>query len=255
MWFLGSSTTYGEGQRDGYTIASQVARLAEAARLPVRVRNFGQRGWVHFQEMLLYEQLLADEPTPAFSVFIDGANEVAAQAIADEDVPTHLLAPDYATRLAGVGTGAEGPIDAPDGPNAALRVWRAYRSESLTASVVGWISGAPAGAEPDDAFGLEENGRSALAVYERGRALTLALSRDHKVVPLFVWQPFEIDVASLRYVRQHLSAPTVDIADALDGHEEDFIDPIHTNESGARRVAQAIWRELRPQVEQWYAER
>ncbi|MEZ5320885.1 MAG: hypothetical protein R2698_02170 [Microthrixaceae bacterium] len=44
VWMFGGSTTWGEAQRDGYTIASYLGRLAEKAGTPIVVRNFGQRG-------------------------------------------------------------------------------------------------------------------------------------------------------------------------------------------------------------------
>ena len=38
----------------------------------------------------------------------------------------------------------------------------------------------------------------------------------------------------------------VDLADALDGHPDPlFWDTVHTNEAGARLVAEAAWPELR----------
>ncbi len=257
VWFMGSSTTFGEGQRDQHTIASEVARMAEAAEMPVRVRNYGQRGWVHFQEMLLYELLLADEPAPAFSVFIDGVNEVAGQVLASGTAPWQLLSKGYGAAFADLGSLSPSPsLPEADGSSTS-DVWAAYAEHSTVRKVVRWIgTSSPAGAQEadDDAFERAETGRRALAVYERGRMMSIALSEHHGVDPLFVWQPFEAPVASIDYIRAHLSSPTIDIADALDGHEVDFIDGLHTNERGSRRVAAAIWKQLRPKVERWYAE-
>jgi hypothetical protein len=63
LWMFGGSTTWGEGQRDDYTIASWLSRLAARGGIPLDAHNYGQRGWTHFQEMILYEQQLPEEPT------------------------------------------------------------------------------------------------------------------------------------------------------------------------------------------------
>lgn len=55
VWFFGGSTLWGEGQRDAHTIPSEIGRLAEAAGNPIRVRNFGVRGYTALQELLVFE--------------------------------------------------------------------------------------------------------------------------------------------------------------------------------------------------------
>ena len=64
IWMFGGSTTWGEGQRDEHTIASDIAKLSEEDGTPVRIVDYGQRGWTHFQEMILFEQLLAAGDAP-----------------------------------------------------------------------------------------------------------------------------------------------------------------------------------------------
>ena len=53
VWFFGGSTIWGTWQRDSMTVPSQVARLlGERGLRDVRVRNFGETGYVSSQEMI-----------------------------------------------------------------------------------------------------------------------------------------------------------------------------------------------------------
>ena len=100
----------------------------------------------------------------------------------------------------------------------------------------------------------EQDGIDAGQVYERGKQLTLNIAERAQVEPLLFWQPMAYQgPPQLRAIEQ-LTDSTVDISDSLDGHEDVFIDGGHTNEEGARIVAEAIWEYLGPQVQAWYKE-
>lgn len=262
VWMFGGSTAWGEGQRDEYTIASDIARIAERAGTPVRVVNFGQRGWTHFQEMILFEQLLASRPKPDLALFYDGANEINAQSLDVKGVPTHVLVDQYAKltsgRVASEFTGQ--PRSSPW--NSLQVIWDEYSTHSAIRKIVGRLQdefAAPVGATEID--GGKDDGRhsnytktiqdarNAVDVYERGRRMTEDLASDHHVEAVFFWQPVKAGPAE-EWADDHITAPTINISDALDDHQDVYIDGGHTNEVGARIVAERIWKEIGSKVRQ-----
>lgn len=266
VWMFGGSTTWGEGQRDDYTIASDISRIAARAGTPVRIMNYGQRGWTHFQEMILFEQLLASQPKPDLVLFYDGANEINAQTLGAKDVPTHTLADQYAERLAGRSITQQFGSKGGSEPSALQTIWDEYALHSAIRKVIGRIDDAvspsagaaplrPAAASGDDkpaGAGTYYNktiddARNAVDVYERGRRMTEHLAADHGVDAVFFWQPVKVGPTE-KWANAHITPPTVNISDALADHQEVFIDGGHTNEEGARIVADRIWKEIGPKV-------
>ena len=277
VWMFGGSTTWGEGQRDDFTIASYLARLAEDAGRPIRVMNFGQRGWTHFQEMILFEQLLASEPAPAVAIFYDGANEINAQTLGAKGVPSHTLADQYAEKISGGISSEFAPDEAPPAPpSKAQLAWESYLSHSAIQQFVRVVKGqfdTPAGAselvvtqgdgggsgdsgqngassQSEAGFGdtyvkTQQDAERALDVYSRGRALTTFLAEEYGVIPIFFWQPVSAGEAE-KWANANVSDPTINISDALNSREDVYIDGGHTNEEGARIVAERIWRDLAP---------
>lgn len=262
VWVFGGSTTWGEGQRDEYTIASYLARIAEREGSPIRVVNYGQRGWTHFQEMILFEQLLAEGPPPQAAIFYDGANEINAQTLGVRGVPTHTLAAQYAELISGGIADEVRTVAEPEEPNPAREIWTTYLEHSALRRAVGSLRDQfdpPAGASTaqasdppvdDEAEDIGQNyvktvddARAAVEVYERGRELTQHLAREYDVEPHFFWQPVVAGEAE-RWANRNMSAPTIDISDALDDHFGVYIDGGHTNEEGARLVAERIWSEI-----------
>ncbi|MFN8050297.1 MAG: hypothetical protein U0Q22_02570 [Acidimicrobiales bacterium] len=257
VWMFGGSALWGEGQRDGFTIASYVARRAEASGLPVVVRNFGQRGWTHFQEMLLFEQLLASEPLPDVVVFYDGGNEVNAQSLSVKGVPTHVLVDQYAALISG-GIPDDASDATPDDDTPWSIAWKAYTDASAIRRGVKWLRATLAG--DAGASGLDradtpsssprplytptsQDASNAVKVYRRGRSLSQYLARRAGVAPLFVWQPLRGTAADAEAAGE-IDAPTVNLSNALAGHEDVFIDSMDTNEDGARLVADRLWDEI-----------
>lgn len=274
VWMFGGSTTWGEGQRDEYTIASWIARLAEEDGLPVRVANYGHRGWTHFQEMILYEQelaRLARADRPDFSIFYDGANEITTQSLLTEAVPSHTLVYGYAKQLAGSTVATEFVQTGDDGPGFDA-AWVAYREHSALHKLVGYFRASPAAATPaqDDLEGIEDeqdanesgsvsdyqmteqDGIDAGRVYERGKQFTLMLSQRYEVTPFLFWQPVGYLGPPHQRAVEQLTEPTIDISDILADHDDVFIDGGHTNEEGARLVAVEIWRQMEPAIRAWY---
>lgn len=250
--FFGGSALFGEGQRDGHTIPSEVARLAEAEGVPIRARNFGQRGWVLWQEMTLYEQLLAAGEQVDLSVFYDGANDLTVQTQPNSGVPTHYDVEQYARRLAGVEGGA-GELGGRDVGTQVRRWWERrsllYRWGAWLADEASPAAGAAEGPDPDDVPGYEERGTD---VYLRTRALTRHLSETHGVQDSYYWQPQAQDLEEYRWAAEEVGPTTVDLSRSLDGRPEVFLDFVHTNEVGARLVAAAMWETLGPRIHEWY---
>ena len=74
--FYGGSTTWGYFNRDIHTIPSEIARLAAAHGLPVKVTNFGVPAYVMAQETILFTEKISHGTRPDIAVFYDGFNEM-----------------------------------------------------------------------------------------------------------------------------------------------------------------------------------
>lgn len=252
VMFFGGSTTFGDGQRDEHTIASEVARLAEAAGMPIRAVNVGQRAWVLWQETLLFEQLSALE-APDIAVFYDGGNEVAAQLQASTaGHPTHYDVDSVATRL--TGRPPRGAEPAAPGPSEWDQAVAAYRAHSAVHKALRQFRSRQPAAEGvadsprvDD---LAAVGRDAAEVYRRGRAVAIDIAERRGVEPVFFWQPtrYHAEDESHLVAAAQIGPPTIDIRDALDDHHDVYLDAIHTNEEGARIVAARMWEHLEPLI-------
>lgn len=79
VWFFGASALFGDGQRDAHTIPSEFARRAEAAGILVDVRNYGRPATSMWQELELFQQLVAAGAKPDLVVFYDGFNDLEGQ--------------------------------------------------------------------------------------------------------------------------------------------------------------------------------
>ncbi len=250
VWFLGGSTMFGfSAQRDLHTIPSEVVRLAEADGVAVRAHNFGSPGYVNMQETVLAAQLLAAGERPDLIVFYDGINDFGLafqQAFGGIGVvgdPSDLSAYAYRQALAGQLTGsAEPPAPLATVPD----VGTPPRAAAVIAALMG--------------------------TYERGIELAGALG-DHYGVPVaHFWQPDLFNTAELepgerevvaalgldqfrydaiariaRSTAASLPEGVVDLSDAFAGDGEPVLtDQAHTNELGARLVAEAMYPHLAP---------
>jgi len=275
VWFFGGSAMFGEGQRDQHTIPSEVARLAAADGLPITARNYGQRGWVHMQEALLYEQQLAITSPPALAVFYDGPNDLQAAAMFRDAVPSDLHADEYAQILRNkhIDTTQLSSADADGG----FDLVEAYSEHSAVRKLVRWLASQPAGAAPSGAavrsapvqdddggssvrngdgnliWGSIDDGEQGIEIYQRARAISRFVGDEAGVDSTYFWQPVSTDQPAVGYAREHLPKGVIDLSDVFGRAEGDvYIDTTHTNEAGARMVAEAMWARLKPQVEAWY---
>ncbi|MEL7207291.1 MAG: SGNH/GDSL hydrolase family protein, partial [Actinomycetota bacterium] len=251
LWFFGGSTMWGEGQRDDHTIPSEIARLAADDGMPVRVVNYGERGYVSRQELELFDRELGLRSAPDLAVFYDGTNDFNVQSPDFNEsrylggVPTVYDAGAMAAALGGVSRDErrrdlyERYIES----SAAHEVWSGLR---------GLFGLVPAGASPAAGDESDQVERT-VAIYERSRHLIEALAADFDVETRFYWQPQSGSTDTdtpYRVAADRVSAPTVDLSQLFAGIDEStvYIDGGHTNELGASMVAEAIWQDLRPRV-------
>lgn len=236
VWFFGGSTMFGSGQRDAHTIPSVVAQLAEDAGVPIRTENFGVHAYTSAQEVDSLELALQDaEEIPDLVVFYDGFNDVEVG---------------MAGALLGV---------APGVPARAVPPLPGVEGEDLPPPVPF--------ASADERYDGIVTARSAAM----DGARQLGRARGFDVVD--VWQPNaytrpltaseertldDLGIDDLQRavysriheeVRRRLPSDVIDLADALDGAPTVYYDTVHTNEEGARIVAEAMFRELRDDLD------
>lgn len=235
VWMFGGSTTYGVGQRDGHTIASDLVRLARAQGLRLAVVNLGCPGEVNWAETLHFERLLRTGSTPPdAAIFLDGINEWD-RAFTREIVG--LLDP--AVPFAGYAS-------------------REDQDRLLAeARARGYVEDHDQGRQM----------RLAAAQYRQGVERARAVGAAYGVPVVHFWQPAlftmpttapgnatvfvndEIDPATAlvsgRYYRQAAARSGVDPVDLMDIFDDAdrplFFDCCHTNEAGARLEAAAMY--------------
>ena len=176
---LGGSTLWGTGERDAYTIPSQVAaQLRAAGTLDVRVENYGETGYVFTQELLRLLLELRQGARPALVVFYNGLNDLFATAINGE-----CGIPQNERRRA---------VEFAIGRFLNTRGWREFKDLVTTA----WTRGVggqtadvrlPAGA-PRDSVGAVRAAQT-LACYQGTAELVEVLARAFGFHVLYVWQP------------------------------------------------------------------
>ncbi|MFN7148523.1 MAG: SGNH/GDSL hydrolase family protein [Microthrixaceae bacterium] len=243
VWFFGGSTMYGIGQRDDHTIPSVIARLAEADGIKIEAINFGVSGDANWPETIRFAQALVDMPLPDLVVFYDGANEmgVSSQRLEEGSTDPNTL-------------GRYGVSD----------LERELHRDSMDGEVP----------EP----GTPERGKLqvelAAAQYRRGVELSRRLGDHHDIPVMHFWQPQafakvpspadeelwrrvqfpEEELGTTRRLyaqaRERSGMDPIDISDALDSTDRAvYFDSSHTNELGARIVAEVMYEYLRPQLE------
>lgn len=266
VWMFGGSTTWGDGQRDLHTIASEIARTAEADGLPVRVSNFGQPGWASWQEMLAFERALAHRGPPDMAIFYDGVNEFEIQrqeGLSEDPIPfqaaSTAAAVDIETMVSegqvpaderGSISEASTPLQRGDWALGAL-VER-YGAESVSGRLWQGLSGVfgvqAAGAQSADTD--EVIVANAVGIYRRAQAMIQLLAEREGVEVASFWQPRLAVLPGYEEALTELGPDVVDLTGVLDDEPPDsiYIDAYHTNERGARIVAEAIWADIGPRL-------
>lgn len=278
VFFLGGSTTFGLFQRDDHTIPSEVARLAEADGLRLRVFNHGRMAYTNWQETLLLSELVAGGEVPDVAVFYDGANEILTQFRNGPHLePGHQNELEYARRIGFSEDGGE-LVQQQQGSRLG-NLSRAWRDVSAATWLSRRVRGAPTETPPSTApltsawVGDQEQqadvvGRSAAALHARGVDVARRLGEGYGFRTAFFWQPFlyskprvegeepargslgtdpEAWTQAYAVARDELGGRVADLGDALDGVRRPVMyDFVHTNEDGARVVARALYERLQP---------
>lgn len=254
LWLYGASTVFGLGQRDDHTIASYLAKLAWADGIALEVENRGIPAEEHWQEANRLRWDLTRHPAPDMVAFYDGASDIVGASWLEQqhlpDIPdpiepmteSFLASPAISQAIRDFKSGGETQPPLPPGVTV----------EPVT-------SVAPRSAA--------EVGRLAAARYERARRMSVDLAEIHQLRTFWFWQPtrfsrppVEGEPAQPTDARSRATAAAaaaalpegvIDLTDALDGSSKPiFSDDVHHNEEGARRVAEAMYEQLRPTLEE-----
>jgi len=235
VWFMGGSTMFGIGQRDEHTIASEVARIAADAGMPIDARNYGTSAYVGWQEAGLLRRLMAREDRPDLIVFLHGVNDFSQTC-------RHLAAGiDPMSRTNPL---TDAPID-PDGP----QEFNCWDDPSAGGAVVASVLDASMAEAASVADGVPIVEFWQATAYTRKPSPTDAELLEHLDETRY---DFDRSGAVYRAAISADAVPGVDLTDVFDDHEGPvFFDWAHTNELGARLLAEAMWeRRLRDEVEQ-----
>lgn len=228
VWFIGGSAAFGVGQRDEFTIASELVRRADRAGVSLTVRNFSVMGLTVVQEAEKIEaRLRAGEKAPDLVVFYNGYNDVSATLMSSV---VHGIDPDEPAKM-----------DFND-----------------------WYAFVEGGLDPRDAGTPDQLGALSAQKYRR---VVDAVSHELRAAgtnSLFVFQPdalasprqyeaarqtWELPESIRSYTDEALTvassqlAPTVlNLRHSLDDHPRPvFFDLMHSNEEGARLVAERMY--------------
>jgi lysophospholipase L1-like esterase len=241
VWYFGGSTMFGIGQRDDHTIPSEIARLAKADGTTVRSVNYGAPGWVNWQETMLLQELLRTEAPPDLIVFYDGANDWTA---GQERVEHANLAIDHNWRMSLSDDEAalrdrsfpriEGQVDASD---VVPFVAAQYRRGVAWARRMADAAGVPVLHFWQPSMETKRFAPSDDEVFERTNTDPPPVGER--------WSTERHDAL----VRSKTGA--IDVSDALDDVDVPVLwDWAHTNELGARTVAEAMYAHLAPEFDE-----
>lgn len=242
--FLGGSVMFGQGQRDAHTIPSEFARVAERAGVPVEVHNYGMYGWVSWQEYQYLERLLASGERYDLVVIYDGENDYMAQLSNYSQDPTDGAA----QILAEFGAQAHEKEYTYAGFLDGFRDLAAtYRSNSGVARVVDHVMHTDDDRQPwraeTSAVTPEDAIHTTFDIYERSQAAVGDLAARYDTPVRYFWQPQKLGWPES--VRSRIPSGTRDLTDVFAGvSPSPYIDYVHTDERGARIVAERLWREV-----------
>jgi hypothetical protein len=233
VWFFGGSTTFGDGQRDLFTIPSEVAKMAAADGVQIRAVNYGSQGYAAWQEVDLFKRLLKGHQAPDFAVFYHGVNDLSltcSEMRVGLPFGTRITLSDVTT--------AKGPL-MPRDCELLPRVAAKGMADTLTRDMgEARRAAAPSGTkvveylQPNPATQPISPSEMAFLTHLHW---TIGWIRAQRIL-------FPAEVADER-------PPPVDLTGALD-HETQpvYLEYAHTNELGAKDIARALYRDLKPRL-------
>ena len=239
VWWVGGSSAFGMGQRDEHTIASYLVQEAGEAGISLDVQNIAVPGWTLWQEFQgVLARLASGEQAPDMVVFFDGHNDVggtlfsSAAGSLEPDEPAFLDPAEVQqfSALPVPSFGDETQI-ADLGRLAAARYQRVQRLivEQLTAlGIRSEFFFQP------DAFATDVQRHVIGLIYGDRPELQAAIESSGAAFAAAA-EDLEPEVHNLRGVFDAMAVPV-------------FTDTVHTNESGARIQAEAIFDVVEPEL-------
>ena len=237
IWLYGGSGAFGVGQRDGHTIASELARAAAADGVALDVQNRGIPGEMHWRNSTRLAWDLTQSPPPDLVVFYEGAEEVSSELELRRRGLGNTLAP-FESFITGLYDEVAGVPDQPPPPPAGVRL-------------DGWPTVDSTPRPP---------GKLATDRYERSLAMSRWTTRAADLPVRYYWQPSRFDdgadtatsperAAAFRGAADALPDEVRDLSGTLTGTDRPvFYDDTNHNERGAALVAAAMWKDLRGEV-------
>jgi hypothetical protein len=235
VWFFGGSTMYGGAQRNGHTIPSMVAKLAERDGIRIRPVNFGVEGYNAYQESLEFARALTLEAAPDLVVFYDGVNEIttAVERVTvgylDAKVPYFVaVGPERGTRGTSARTAAW--TDEQRNERTVELAATQYRQAAATADGLARSVGVPVVRYWQPTLATTPKRPFAAPLYDRLGADDETMREGRSMYDA---------------IRTRSGVETTDLRNALAGVDRPtFFDWEHTNELGAAIVARAMYRDL-----------
>lgn len=240
--FFGASVMFGFGQRDAHTPASEFARIAEHEGIPVEVHNFGFPRMVLWQEFQLLERVLARGESFDLIVFLDGFNEFYVQA--EEGLspePTHHAAGALGEFIADF---RDQRATSPGAIDGLRELASTYRRNSAIGRLWDRATRKVARLPGADRFTgtPEQQADAALGIYGRARSCVTDLADTYRTPVRFFWQPQLPGWPA--EILDRLPPDVIDLSHVDEGHKDDYFDIVHTNEEGARVLAEGMWDRL-----------
>jgi hypothetical protein len=242
--------------------------LAEADGIRVRVVNYSVSAYVNWQEVIRLEELVSGKSVPDLAIFYDGFNELLSQFVVGPhfgvtNLRARVLEDDLKLGHKGEASSTLTAVYHLWATNSALHgLTHAFRQVVAPTPVREYVWAG------DQSQRADERGAGAASIYSRGVRVVRRLADRYGFRAAFFWQPFLYSKRLLpseqplvgfegtspaawrrasNVARSRLAPSVVDLSGALDGMKAPVMyDVVHTNEVGARRLAEALYARLRP---------
>ena len=242
IWFVGGSVAFGSGQRDLYTIPSDLVRMGNQQGQSLQIHNIAVPGYTLWQEYQKVEAKLASGAhKPDLIVFYDGLNDVVQTF-----VQIVVSGPDWSAPV------VYDPIALKALTNATQATVAAALRKYGGTQIIGQETATRLAAlRTTVRSGLSADGMSSEFFFQPDATVTPAQRRagfaaDHRLTPLVVTLFNQVITTTAARVR----SSGHDLRGVFDHTTQPlFFDLGHTNEDGAAIVARAMYGELYARLE------